>query len=134
MDQFKVIGSVRMSMKHTKRKKEMGKRIDPGRARLGTKIDQLVVYTSLMTSTINRGNSNNCKTMLNHLTHLHITMPLFFLIRQSFHLIYTFMVPMMFIDYVFLSWLLLHPPTPFLPLNFVIFWHLCSLGFISLIR
>ena len=29
-------------------KKEMGKKIDPGRARLGKKIDQLVVYTSLL--------------------------------------------------------------------------------------
>ena len=36
-----------MSVKHAKRKKEMGKKIDPGRARLGKKMDQLVVYTSL---------------------------------------------------------------------------------------
>ena len=48
MDQFKAIESVRMSVKHAKRKKEMGKKIDPGRARLGEKIDQLVVYTSLL--------------------------------------------------------------------------------------
>ena len=47
MDQFKAIESVRMSVKHAKRKKEMGKKIDPGRARLGKKIYQLVVYTSL---------------------------------------------------------------------------------------
>ena len=51
MDQFKAIESVRMSVKHAKRKKEMGKKIDPGRARLGKKIDQLVVYTSLWLST-----------------------------------------------------------------------------------
>ena len=50
MDQFKAIESVRMSVKHAKRKKEMGKKIDPGRARLGKKIDQLVVYTSLLLS------------------------------------------------------------------------------------
>ena len=48
MDQFKAIESVRMSVKHAKRKKEMGKKIDPGRARLGKKIDKLVVYTSLI--------------------------------------------------------------------------------------
>ena len=48
MDQFKAIESVRMSVKHAKRKKEVGKKIDPGRARLGKKIDQLVVYTSLL--------------------------------------------------------------------------------------
>ena len=47
MDQFEAIESVRMSVKHAKRKKEMGKKIDPGRAPLGKKIDQLVVYTSL---------------------------------------------------------------------------------------
>ena len=47
MDQFKAIESVRMSVKHAKRKKEMGKKIDPGRARLGRKMDQLVIYTSL---------------------------------------------------------------------------------------
>ena len=50
MDQFKAIESVRMSVQHTKRKKEMGEKIDPGRARLGKKIDQLVVYTSLIIS------------------------------------------------------------------------------------
>ena len=49
MDQFKAIESVRMSVKHAKRKKEMGKKIDPGRARLGKKIDQLEEYTSLGT-------------------------------------------------------------------------------------
>ena len=48
MDQFKAIESVRMSLKHAKRKKEMGEKIDPGRARLGKKMDQLVVYTSLL--------------------------------------------------------------------------------------
>ena len=53
MDQFKAIESVRMSVKHAKRKKEMGEKIDPGRARLGKKMDQLVVYTSL-TQTIFR--------------------------------------------------------------------------------
>ena len=37
MDQFKAIESDRMSMKHAKRKKEMGGKIDPGRARLGKK-------------------------------------------------------------------------------------------------
>ena len=37
MDQFKAIESVRMSAKHAKRKKEMGGKIDPGRARLGRK-------------------------------------------------------------------------------------------------
>ena len=47
MDQFKAIESVKMSVKHAKRKKEVGKKIDPGPARLGEKIDQLVVYTSL---------------------------------------------------------------------------------------
>ena len=47
MDQFKAIGSVRMSMKHTKRKKEMGKKMDPGRVRLGKKMDRLEEYTSL---------------------------------------------------------------------------------------
>ena len=47
MDQFKAIESVRMSVKHAKRKKEMGEKIDPGRARLGKKMDQLVEYTSL---------------------------------------------------------------------------------------
>ena len=36
-----------MSMKHTKRKKEMGKKIDPGRVRLGKKMDRLEEYTSL---------------------------------------------------------------------------------------
>ena len=50
MDQFKAKESVRMSVKHTKRKKEMGKKIDPGRAQLGEKIDQLVVFTSLPTN------------------------------------------------------------------------------------
>ena len=50
MDQFKVIGSVRMSMKHTKRKKEMGKKIDPGRVQLGKKMDRLEEYTSLCNS------------------------------------------------------------------------------------
>ena len=48
MDQFKAIESVRMSVKHAKRKNEMGKKIDPGRARLGEKMDQLVLYTSLV--------------------------------------------------------------------------------------
>ena len=38
-----------MSMKHTKRKKKMGKKIDPGRVRLGEKMDQLEEYTSLPT-------------------------------------------------------------------------------------
>ena len=47
MDQFKAIESVRMSIKHAKRKKEMGKNIDPGWAWLGKKMDQLVLYTSL---------------------------------------------------------------------------------------
>ena len=47
MDQVKAIESVRMSVKHAKRKKEVGKKIDPGRARSGKKIDQLVVFTSL---------------------------------------------------------------------------------------
>ena len=47
MDQFRAIESVRMSVKHAKSKKEMGKKIDPGRARLGKKIDQLEEYTSL---------------------------------------------------------------------------------------
>ena len=47
MDQFKAIGSVRMIGKHAERKKEMGKKINPGRAPLGKKMDQLVVYTSL---------------------------------------------------------------------------------------
>ena len=51
MDQFKAIESVRMSVKQAKRKKEMGKKIDPGRAWLGKKIDQLVVNTSLHTDT-----------------------------------------------------------------------------------
>ena len=50
MDQFKAIGSVRMSMKHTKRKKEMGKKIDPGRVRLGKKMDRLEEYTSLVSA------------------------------------------------------------------------------------
>ena len=36
-----------MSMKHTKRKKEMGKKMDPGRVRLGKKMDRLEEYTSL---------------------------------------------------------------------------------------
>ena len=49
MGQFKAIESVRMSVKPAKRKKEMGKKIDPGRARLGKKMDQLVLYTSLST-------------------------------------------------------------------------------------
>ena len=48
MDQFQAIESVRMSVKHAKRKKERGEKIYPGRARLGKKIDQLVVYTSLI--------------------------------------------------------------------------------------
>ena len=47
MGQFKAIESVRMSVKHAKRKKEMGKKINPGRARLGIKMDLLVLYTSL---------------------------------------------------------------------------------------
>ena len=47
MKQFKAIESLRMRAKRTKRKKEMGKKIDPGRARLGEKMDQLVLYTSL---------------------------------------------------------------------------------------
>ena len=47
MNQFKAIESVRMRAKRTKRKKEMGKKIDPGWARLGKKMDRLVVYTSL---------------------------------------------------------------------------------------
>ena len=47
MCQFKAIESVRMSVKHAKRKKEMGKKINPGRARLGIKMDLLVLYTSL---------------------------------------------------------------------------------------
>ena len=49
MNQFKVLESVRMRAKRAKRKKEMGEKIDPGRARLGKKMDQLVVvvYTSL---------------------------------------------------------------------------------------
>ena len=52
MDQFKAIESVRMSVKHAKRKKETGEKIDPGRARLGEKIDQLVVYTSLVSTVV----------------------------------------------------------------------------------
>ena len=47
MDQFKAIESVRMSVKHIKRKKEMGKNMDPGRVRLGKKMDRLEEYTSL---------------------------------------------------------------------------------------
>ena len=47
MNQFKAIESGRMRAKRTKRKKEMGKKIDPGWARMGEKIDRLVVYTSL---------------------------------------------------------------------------------------
>ena len=49
MNQFKAIESVRMRAKRTKRRKEMGKKIDPGWARLGKKMDRLVVYTSLIT-------------------------------------------------------------------------------------
>ena len=45
LHQFKVIESVRMSAKRAKRKKEMGKEINLGQARLGKKMDQLVVYT-----------------------------------------------------------------------------------------
>ena len=37
-----------------KEKKVMGKKIDPGRARLGKKMDQLVVYTSLPQRGINQ--------------------------------------------------------------------------------
>ena len=48
MDQFKAIESVRMSVKHAKRKKEMGKKMDPGRVRLGKKMDRLEEYTSLI--------------------------------------------------------------------------------------
>ena len=44
MDQFKAIESVRMSVKHAKRKKEMGKKMDPGRVRLGKKMDRLEEY------------------------------------------------------------------------------------------
>ena len=47
MNQFKAIKSVIMRTKRAKRKNEMGKKIDPGRARLGRKMDQLVIYTSL---------------------------------------------------------------------------------------
>ena len=47
MNQFEAIESVRLRAKRAKRKKEKGKKIDPGRARLGKKMDQLVVYTSL---------------------------------------------------------------------------------------
>ena len=47
MNQFKAIESVRMGAKRAKRRKEMGEKIDPGRARLGKKMNQLVVYTSL---------------------------------------------------------------------------------------
>ena len=53
MDQFRAIESVRMSVKHAKSKKEMGKKIDPGRARLGKKIDQLEEYTSLNVACVN---------------------------------------------------------------------------------
>ena len=48
MDQFMAIQSVRMSMKHAKMRKGNGEQIDPGWARLGKKMDQLVVYTSLL--------------------------------------------------------------------------------------
>ena len=48
MKQFKAIESVRMRATRAKRKKEMGKEIKPGRARLGKKMDQLVIYTSLV--------------------------------------------------------------------------------------
>ena len=59
MDQFKAIESVGMSVKHAKRKKEMGKKIDPGRAQLGEKMDQLVLYTSLVLEKETSIN-NNC--------------------------------------------------------------------------
>ena len=36
-----------MRTKRAKRKKEMGGKIDTGQARLGKKMDQLVLYTSL---------------------------------------------------------------------------------------
>ena len=52
MNQFKAIESVRMRAKRTKRKKEMGEKIDPGQARLGGKMGQLVVYTSLCVTDI----------------------------------------------------------------------------------
>ena len=41
------IESVRLRAKRAKRKKEKGEKIDPGWARLGKEMDQLVVYTSL---------------------------------------------------------------------------------------
>ena len=52
MNQFKAIESVRMREKCAKRKKEMGEKIDPGQARLGEKMGQLVVYTSLCVTDI----------------------------------------------------------------------------------
>ena len=76
MDQFKAIESVRMSVKHAKRKKEMGKKIDPGRAQLGKKIDQLVVYTSLHEAPSDRGRkvpaTKMAKKILNMAILLHI--------------------------------------------------------------
>ena len=47
MNLSKAIESVRMCAKRIKRKKEMGEKINPGWARLGKKMDQLVVYASL---------------------------------------------------------------------------------------
>ena len=47
MNQFNAIESVRLRVKRAKRKKEKEKKIDPGRARLGEKMDQLVLYTTL---------------------------------------------------------------------------------------
>ena len=41
---FKAIDSVRMRAKRAKQKKEMGKKIDPGRARLGKKMTHLSIY------------------------------------------------------------------------------------------
>ena len=79
MGQFKAIESVRMSVKHAKRKKEMGGKIDPGRARLGEKIDQLVVYTSLVEANeywknkIKEGKSINIKKYNNEMEKLKTT-------------------------------------------------------------
>ena len=46
MNQFKAIKSVRLLVKRAKRK------IDPGRARLGEKMDQLVLYTSMLSEIV----------------------------------------------------------------------------------
>ena len=48
MNQFKAIESVRLRTKRAKRKKKKGEKINPSWAWLRKKMDQLVVYTSLV--------------------------------------------------------------------------------------